>query len=274
MKIMYRIIASGACLLSVAGCDLPWSRKKNEQSAKTGVIISLVGAPLSGKGTLTQRAIDGLGFVSLSTGNLLREYVASDKPGSQELEAVMKSGQLVPDETINKLVEEWLDRHLSTDAKIILDGYPRSRQQAEMLVSLLKNKFAQCRLTVVALDIPDYILIKRAVERLFCPQCQATFNLTQAYKEHNRCPKCRVILERRKDDAEDVVCARLKLYHEKSCGIFEYYKSQAGIDSKELSIDEKTPPDTVFENFKKLIEADMPTGNNSGENTYALPTTA
>lgn len=258
-KIFSRIIVTGACLITVAGCNFPWSsRKEADKQAKCGVIISLVGAPLSGKGTLTERAIDELGFTSLSTGNLLREYVASGKPEARELEVIMKSGGLVPDETINTLVEKWLDTHAATDSKIILDGYPRSRNQAEMLVSLLKNKFPQYRLTVVVLNVPDDILIKRAVNRLFCPQCQATFTAAQAEKEHNLCPKCHVPLGRRKDDAEDVVRTRLKLYHEKSADIFEYYKTQAAVEMKELASDEKTTPVQAFENFKKLIETSMP----------------
>lgn len=272
-KVFLGLACIGICLLSVNAYRFLFRNTKEcDVSARSRTIISLLGAPLSGKGTLAERAVAKLGFTSLSTGNLLREYVATGTPEAKELEECMKAGKLVSDDTVNKLVEKWLEAHDATTSRIILDGYPRSRQQAEMLIALLREKFPHYKLNIVSLAIPDDVLVARAVNRLFCPHCQATFTATELKEKNPLCARCNVALERRKDDAEEVVRNRLKVYAEKTGDILDCYCSRA-IEIKKL--DATVRPEEVFENFKKLVDTleakDVPEEKPAAKEAGALP---
>jgi adenylate kinase len=239
----------------IAGCSL-FKKNESQQSAPVApkTIFSFLGAPGSGKGTLAEQCVKQLGFKVLSTGNLCREAIASGSEQGKQLETYTKSGQLVPDDLITSMVDTWLTKETTSDTAIILDGYPRTAKQAEQVLNLLKQKYADHAFRVISLDIPDQEIIDRIATRLMCEnkKCQAVYN-SKLMKDPNNlvCEKCGGKLIRRVDDKEEVVRERLQVFAKNNNEVVNFYKN-AGIAIESLSASKQTPAE-IFENFKKMI---------------------
>src|SRR5271154_5675747 len=132
--------------------------------------LILFGAPGSGKGTQAKLLRQSLGIAHISTGDMLRERVASGDPLGLEVESMMKAGVLVPDETVNRLVEERIEEPDSIDG-FILDGFPRTIRQAKLLGEVLAAK--GIRPLVVHLKVDYNVIIARLSGRRLCPICGA-----------------------------------------------------------------------------------------------------
>ncbi|HSV97676.1 MAG TPA: adenylate kinase [Spirochaetota bacterium] len=189
--------------------------------------LILLGAPGSGKGTISEMLVEKYNIVQISTGDILRGAVAAGSPVGKQAEAYMKSGDLVPDAVIMGIMEERL-READCTPGFILDGFPRTIPQAEALGGLLKK--LSLRLDAVCnLDVPEDVIIRRLTGRRTCtnPSCQAIFNLDgKAPKKEGVCDKCGGALAQRDDEKEDVVRARLKTYGEKTEPLIGYYKKE------------------------------------------------
>jgi adenylate kinase len=256
IRVGYLVIALVG-VAAIAGCSL--CRKDTCQQCTPvapKTIFSFLGAPGSGKGTLAEQCIKQLGFKVLSTGNLCREAIASGSEQGKQLETYTKSGQLVPDDLITSMVDSWLTKETTTDTAIILDGYPRTAKQAEQVLNLLKQKYANHKFRVISLDIPDQEIIDRIATRLMCEnkKCQAVYN-SKLMKDPNSlvCEKCNSKLIRRADDKEEVVRERLQVFAKNNNEVVNFYKS-AGINIETISASKQTPAD-IFENFKKMVTA-------------------
>ncbi len=234
---------------------VPLSLKFKEEHLKLdakNTIFSFFGAPGSGKGTLAGDCVKFLGFKVLSTGNLCRECIARGDDFGRTIENYIKSGQLIPDETITNMVEEWIKKELVDGSKIILDGYPRTKKQAELFLDLIKQKLPHCSLRIVSMVIPEDEIVKRLSDRLVCEnkQCQATTSKSIVGDvENSVCSLCGSKLIRRKDDSEEVVRERLRVYAKHSGDLLRYYQNQ-GQKIDELNASGLTIKQ-VFENFKK-----------------------
>lgn len=203
--------------------------------------LIMLGAPGSGKGTISKMMVDTYDIVQISTGDILRGAVAAGTPIGKEAEAYMKRGDLVPDSVILGIMENRLQE---SDCKngFILDGFPRTIPQAEALDELLKK--LNMKLDAVCnLDVPEAVIIKRLTGRRTCanPECQAIFNLDgRAPKQEGICDKCGSKLVQRDDETEGVVRARLKTYDDKTAPLVGYYQKTglmltvAGSESKVL----------------------------------------
>lgn len=216
-------------------------------------ILAFLGAPGSGKGTLAKQAVNSLGFVAVSTGDLCRAEVASGSEKGKEIAEYMKGG-LVPDEIMTAMLDGWLSQHAGK-APIILDGYPRTKAQAEKLNALMKDKYPDYTFGAVYLVITDEEeVVQRIANRLVCGQCKAVTNVKEL-KDANTliCPKCGGALIRRDDDKEEIVRERLKTFAKNNDQIIKYYK-HAGIMVHELNVSHSTP-EAIFENFKQLLPA-------------------
>lgn len=157
--------------------------------------IVFLGPPNAGKGTQAKRLADALGVPAISTGDMLRQAVADGTELGQRVKAVMDAGHLVSDELIAELVKERL-RHDDAREGFLLDGYPRTRPQAETLVEILRG--AEVDLDhVLLLDCPDAVLTERALKRA---------------EEQGRT-----------DDKPEVVEERLRVYREQTAPLVEYY---------------------------------------------------
>ena len=131
--------------------------------------IILLGAPGAGKGTAAARLVDVLGVRHVSSGDLLRGAVKQGTAAGREAEGYMGQGKLVPDELIGRIISDLLVAG-GAELKVLLDGFPRTVAQAEMLATVVAAQQGRIRGTVV-LDVPEEILIDRLAGRLVCPTC-------------------------------------------------------------------------------------------------------
>jgi len=165
-----------------------------------------------------------------------------------------RSARLVPDEVISEMLENWLNQQKG-DQPIILDGYPRTKEQAKILAHLLKTKFPDYRFRVISLDIDDFEkIVRRMAGRLVCEnkQCQTTTHVS-LLKEPNKfiCEKCGSRLIRREDDREEIVRKRLADFVKNNNEIVAFYK-EAGIPVESIDVSNATPESTL-EAFKRII---------------------
>jgi adenylate kinase len=193
--------------------------------------LILFGAPGSGKGTQAKLLRQSLGVAHISTGDMLRESVASGEPLGREVEALMKAGSLVPDETVNRLVEERIEQPDSKDG-FILDGYPRTVSQAKLLGQVLATK--GIRPLVVHLKVDYNVIIARLSGRRLCPTCGALYSVKpNAGAASEVCDYDGTKLVVREDDREDVVRARLLAYEKQTAPVLACLK-EAGYTAWDL----------------------------------------
>lgn len=189
------------------------------------MIIVMLGAPGTGKGTISQLMSKYYEIPHISTGDLLREFISSGKEESIKIQEFMNEGKLVPDEYINKVVE---DRIRAFDCKngFIIDGYPRTIKQGEMFDQMLESNYKDIT-GVINLETSEEEIITRIVNRIVCPNCKAIYNEKTAPPiTSGICDVCDTELIKRKDDDEEKIKERLKEYHEKTAGLVDYYKEK------------------------------------------------
>ena len=207
--------------------------------------LIILGAPGSGKGTQAAKLVDK-GFKHISTGDLLRSEIAKDSELGQKVSGIISRGDLVDDKTVMALLKANCD---VDRVSYIFDGFPRNVAQAEMLeAELLKGK----RTLAVYFKIDLSILIARVVNRRTCSNCGEIYNLnTKAPKVLDVCDKCGGIgtLKQRKDDTEEVISNRLKIFKDTVDPLLAFYKSKDELVEINASEQEKD----VFSALEKLI---------------------
>ncbi len=188
--------------------------------------LVLLGAPGSGKGTQAQRLQARRGVPQVSTGDLLREAVATGSELGRAAKAVMDAGQLVDDRTMLGIIRERLAK---PDARrgFILDGFPRTIVQADGLAGLLAA-ISQPLDAVVLFDIDPEVLLARVVGRRSCRRCGRVFHVvSNPPAESDRCVDGGSHdLFQRPDDNEDTVRERLAVYRERTQPLIDYYAKQ------------------------------------------------
>jgi adenylate kinase len=254
MKLSYALFTI-AGLVALPGCDF-FSKKESpaapQRTEKT--IFSFLGAPGSGKGTLAEQCVKQLDFKVLSTGNLCREAIASGSELGKQIESYVKSGGLIPDDMVTGMVDGWLSKQASSNEPIILDGFPRTQKQAALFLDMMKQKYPDYRIRIIALAIPDEEIVARLADRLMCEnkKCQAVYN-RKLMKDPNAmtCTTCGGKLIRREDDKEEVVRARLAVFAKANGELVQFYKT-SGVTVETINASQVTP-EQIFENFKKMI---------------------
>jgi len=182
----------------------------------------LFGSPGSGKGTQAKLLKESLGIAHISTGDMLRERVASGDEIGQSVASLMQAGGLVPDETVNRLVEERIDQP-DCENGFILDGYPRTVQQARLLAELLVLR--PIRTIVVHLVVDYNVIIARISGRRQCPSCGSVYGInSSAPNAVGVCDKDGTKLVVRDDDREEVVRERLRAYEQQTSPVLAYFK--------------------------------------------------
>jgi len=191
------------------------------------VRLILLGPPGAGKGTQA-RMLSELGDVpQVSSGDLLRAAVREKTEIGKQVASILEHGDLVSDDIVVKLIEERLD---APDAAkgFILDGFPRSPSQAELLGTMLKRRGSGID-RVLAVMVPDEEIVTRISGRRTCSNCQAMYNVTfEPPAKAGVCDKCGGKLYQREDDAEETVRHRLEVYNANTKPLLDYY-SRAGI---------------------------------------------
>lgn len=201
------------------------------------MVLIMLGAPGTGKGTVASNLSEKLGIPQVSTGDIFRKAIAEKTEVGVEAEKYISKGMLVPDDVTIKIIEE---RFKDADVQngIILDGFPRTIAQAEALDEMLKNMGKSIRLAI-NLETPESEIIDRIVSRRICSNqdCKAVYNTKlNPPKQEGICDKCGSELIQRKDDNEETVKSRLDAYYKQSAPIVDYYKERGFLYSSEVSL--------------------------------------
>jgi adenylate kinase len=189
-------------------------------------LLILLGPPGAGKGTQAQLLTSKYGFVQLSTGDMLRAAVKAGSDVGKQAEAIMKSGGLVSDEIVTKLIADRLDAETNASG-FIFDGYPRTQAQAESLDALLSDRGLKLD-HVIELEVNEDALVDRISGRFTCAKCN------EGYHDRYKLPKvadtCDVCgsheFKRRPDDNAETVRTRLAEYRAKTAPILPYYDAK------------------------------------------------
>lgn len=220
------------------------------------MILIMLGAPGTGKGTVASNLSERLNIPQVSTGDIFRKAIAEKTPVGVEAEKYMSQGMLVPDEVTIKIVEERLK---DEDVKngLILDGFPRTIEQAVALDEMLKDAEKSIRLAI-NLETPEEEIIDRIVSRRVCSNqdCKAVFNTKlNPPKLEGICDRCGAELKQRKDDNEETVKNRLETYYKQSAPIVDYYRNKGLLYSSEVSLKiNKMATDVVEEVYEMLTK--------------------
>ena len=202
-----------------------------------------LGPPGAGKGSLAVKVAEDYKIPHISTGDIFRANIKAQTSLGVKVKAIIDSGSLVSDELTFELVK---DRLAQDDCKngYILDGFPRTIPQAEMLDGLVAD------LKVVNFQISDDIVIGRLSTRRVCKACGANYNIkTLPPKVEGICDKCGGELYQRDDDKQESILHRMDVYREQTEPLINYYKNKGKITDLDASIE----TDILLGEFKKIF---------------------
>ena len=210
--------------------------------------VLLLGAPGVGKGTQAKRLMDEFGIPQISTGDLLREHRRNHTPLGMVADELMATGQLVPDDLVNQMVATRLTEP-DTERGYILDGFPRTLNQAEWLDGQLVN--SALPVVAVSIVVPERILLERITGRLTCPVCGTIYNrYSEPPAAEGVCDREGARLVQRADDTEPVFYERMKAFEAKTADVIEYYRAQ---DSRFAEVDGNLPVDEVMRSIRATL---------------------
>jgi len=213
-------------------------------------VVILLGPPGAGKGTHAVELSKKLGLPHISTGDLFRENLKNNTQLGQKAKAYMEKGNLVPDDVVLDML---FARVSKEDCKkgYILDGFPRTIAQAKAL----KGKLKDVDYIAINLQVEDEKLIERITNRIMCRSCGTPFHkIFLPPKEEGKCDKCGGELYQRDDDTEAVVKERLKVYHDQTEPLIEYYANEEKVLS---NVDSRGAKDIVFNNLMDIIDKNI-----------------
>jgi adenylate kinase len=209
-----------------------------------GPRLVLLGKQGAGKGTQAVRIAEHYGVHHLATGDLFREAAAAGTELGLEAKGYMDGGFLVPDDIVNGVVEEQLHASDRAEHGFVLDGFPRTREQAEELDRILGPFSLDL---AIDLDVPTEVVLHRIAGRRVCAQCQAVYHLDNPPETNWTCDVCGGKVVQRDDDTQEAVMRRLELYEMKTLPVIQFYR-RAGILAHVDASDE------TEEVFKRLVE--------------------
>jgi adenylate kinase len=214
-------------------------------------IIVLMGAPGAGKGTQARLLQERRGLPQISTGDMFRAMKRAETPLAEQLRGILASGALVPDEVTIQIVEE---RTAQADCRdgYVLDGFPRTTAQAEMLERLAADQ--KHALVAVLVDVPFYILERRVTGRRSCPVCGEIYNVYfKPPKSDEVCdfhPDTK--LAHRTDDNAETIKARLSTYERETQPLLDYYERTGRL----RRVDGTRDTDAIYADIEKVVMSD------------------
>ena len=211
--------------------------------------IIMLGAPGAGKGTQADKIAQKYSIPHISTGDIFRKNIKEGTALGKEAKQYMDEGKLVPDELTVRIL---LDRVASDDCSrgYILDGFPRTIPQAEALEKKLGELDDDIDFAI-NVDVPDENIVNRMSGRRACPRCGATYHIKHIPpKKEGICDECGAELIIRDDDKPETVKNRLKVYHEQTQPLIEYY------DKKKIlrTVDGTKDAEDVFRAIADILE--------------------
>lgn len=184
----------------------------------------------------------------ISTGDMLRAEIAAGTPLGNQVNSVVTSGSLVSDDLVNRILRARVSQPDCANG-FMLDGYPRTVEQAEYLKELLRE-LGMPEPIVIHLDVPADVLIGRMICRRQCSKCGRQFNiLSKRPKTPGRCDECGSELMVRKDDREEVIRERLRAYDDLTRPVINYYSN-----GKYYQIAGDRSPMYIFEEITNVLE--------------------
>ena len=211
--------------------------------------IIMLGAPGAGKGTQAKMIAAKYQIPHISTGDIFRANIKNGTELGMEAKKYMDQGQLVPDELTVKIL---LDRVAQPDCSegYVLDGFPRTIPQAEVLDSALE-KLGDSIDFAVDVDVPDENIVRRMSGRRACLSCGATYHIEHSPpKQEGVCDTCGQPLVLRDDDKPETVLKRLKVYHEQTQPLIDFYTKKGVLRSVDGTVD----MNDVFEAIVNVLE--------------------
>ena len=210
--------------------------------------IVMLGAPGAGKGTQAKMIAEKYTIPHISTGDIFRANIKEGTPLGLEAKSYMDQGKLVPDELTVKIL---LDRVSKDDCKngYVLDGFPRTIPQANVLKEALAKQNDKIDYAI-NVDVPDENIVRRMSGRRACVTCGATYHIEHVPpKTEGVCDKCGSALILRDDDKPDTVLNRLKVYHDQTQPLIDFYNNEGILKEVDGTIDVKD----VFEKIVKIL---------------------
>ena len=214
--------------------------------------IVLLGGPGAGKGTQSEFLIRDFGMLHISTGDLLREAVANQTEAGLKAKTFMDAGDLVPDDVIVGIMKEKFETSDISNG-LILDGFPRTVEQAKSLDEMLGELNTQIDKAIL-IDTPNDVIIDRICSRRMCKDCGqigSVAGLNEEEKSAYVCPNCGGDMYQRDDDNEATVKNRIDVYEQKTAPLIDFYTNQGKLEK----VNGAAPsPEAVFEELKTLIK--------------------
>jgi adenylate kinase len=213
-------------------------------------VLILLGPPGAGKGTQARMLEEDFGLVQLSTGDLLRAAVAAGTEAGRAAQSVMEAGQLVSDEIVLAILADRMDAP-DLARGIILDGFPRTRVQAEALDALLAKR-GQKVTAAVSLEVDDAAMVDRIAGRFTCADCGEGYHDTfKQPAQAGVCDKCGgVAFKRRADDTAETVRDRLTAYHAQTAPLIAYYDGRGVLQR----IDAMGPIAAIRQSLSEVVD--------------------
>lgn len=211
--------------------------------------ILIIGAPGTGKGTMSNLIVDKYHVVHISTGDMLRHAVALKTEVGLKAQEYMEAGKLVPDEIIHGVILERLKEDDIKDG-FLMDGYPRNLRQAEDLEGILKDLGMHIDV-VLDLNVDEEVLKERITGRRVCKNCGAIYHIkNNPPQKENTCDLCDGELYTRKDDTLESLVTRLAEYHQNTKPLIDHYQKQGLVKE----IDASLKVEEVFEAVSETLE--------------------
>lgn len=213
--------------------------------------LILLGPPGSGKGTQAKRLREELDLPHVASGDLFRDHLKRESELGKLARSYMDNGQLVPDDVTISMVKERLSRP-DCRGGAILDGFPRTLEQAEALDSILQE-LGQQLTGVLYIAVPDDVLVERLSGRRICRNCQTPYHvLFNPPREMQTCDLCGGELFQRDDDQPETIRARIEVYHEQTVPLIKYYLAADLLHEVDGNIDIDRVTATLIKDIRNL----------------------
>ena len=215
--------------------------------------LIFLGPPACGKGTQTNKLSEYLKLPHIDTGSLLRAEIAKETEEGLIAKSFIDKGQLVPVDLVATIIGKKLSEK-DCENGYVLDGYPRSLEQAEKLdkINAEIDGKTKAHFKAIYFDIDTQILIDRIINRQSCPICGEIYNKKfKPSKVENICDKCNVALKTRNDDTEDVAKKRFETYYKETAPLINFYENKKVL----YKLDANGSIEDVWERLLKIIEA-------------------
>lgn len=214
------------------------------------MIVILLGLPGSGKGTQAKALCGRYGLTHLATGDIFRSEISAKTPFGAKAADYMKKGQLVPDDLVTEMVAGRMDM----TGRYLLDGFPRTIEQAEEFGKGLAQEGAKVNLTVL-LSLTNEEALRRLTARRVCGKCGEVFNvLTKKPTSEDKCDSCQGDLIQRNDDARETVAKRLMVFEDLTQPLVTFYRNEGVFEEVDGSRAPAEVTNSLIQVFDRVLK--------------------